>query len=323
MPALFDGARKLFRIGADVENDRLSASHYDLLASESRILSYVSMMLGQVEPKHFRRLARPCVRLGKTQALVSWSGTMFEYLMPELFMRSRPGTLLNESARAVVRLQRQLGEARLRPWGVSESGYHAFDMHLNYQYRAFGLREVALGGGTRQSVVAPYASLLALCICPGKVADNVLAIREAGWAGAYGFFEAADYTGAHSGEGPKLVRSYMAHHQGMALAALANALAGDAISRCFESIPEARALSLLLEEKPSARVKLLRRREALAPGNARRAEDRVLRAGALREPPRRRASALRRGGHGAVYRPRLRALCPRGRAGQPLLWRPA
>ena len=126
------------------------------------------MMLGQVEPKHFRRLARPCVRLGKTQALVSWSGTMFEYLMPELFMRSRPGTLLNESARAVVRLQRQLGEARLRPWGVSESGYHAFDMHLNYQYRAFGLREVALGGGTRQSVVAPYASLLALCICPAR-----------------------------------------------------------------------------------------------------------------------------------------------------------
>ena len=91
---LFDQERKLFRIGADVENDRLSASHYDLLASESRILSYVSMMLGQVEPKHFRRLARPCVRLGKEQALVSWSGTMFEYLMPELFMRSRPGTLL-------------------------------------------------------------------------------------------------------------------------------------------------------------------------------------------------------------------------------------
>ena len=248
---------------------------------------------------------------------------MFEYLMPELFMRSRPGTLLNESARAVVRLQRQLGEARQRPWGVSESGYHAFDMHLNYQYRAFGLREVALGGGARQSVVAPYASLLALCICPGKVADNVLAMREAGWAGAYGFFEAADYTGAHSGEGPKLVRSYMAHHQGMALAALANALAGDAISRCFESIPEARALSLLLEEKP------FRPRETASQARGARARKRAPRRGsrpargALREPPRRRASALRRGGHGAVYRPRLRALCPRGRAGQPLLWRPA
>ena len=276
---LFDGARKLFFIGADVENDRLSASHYDLLASESRILSYVAMMLGQVEPKHFRRLARPCVRLGRDQALVSWSGTMFEYLMPELFMRSRPGTLLHESNRAVARLQRLLGEARNRPWGVSESGYYAFDMHLNYQYRAFGLREVALGGGARQSVVAPYASLLALCVCPAKAADNVLAMREAGWAGEYGFFEAADYTDARPGEGPKLVKSYMAHHQGMALAALANALAGDALSGCFESIPEARALSLLLEEKPSARVKLLRRREALAPENARRAEDRVLRMG--------------------------------------------
>ena len=276
---LFDKGRKLFFIGADVENGRLSASHYDLLASESRILSYVAMMLGQVGIKHFRRLARPCVRLGKGQALVSWSGTMFEYLMPELFMRSRPGTLLNGSARAVVRLQRQLGEARDRPWGVSESGYYAFDMHLNYQYRAFGLREVALGGGARQSVVAPYASLLALCVCPGKVADNVLAMREAGWAGEYGLFEAADYTGARPGEGPKLVKSYMAHHQGMALAALANALADDAISSCFESIPEARALSLLLEEKPSARVKLLRRREALAPESARHSEDRVSRMG--------------------------------------------
>ncbi len=276
---LFDQERKLFRIGADVENERMSASHYDLLASESRILSYVSMMLGQVEPKHFRRLARPCVRLGGEQALVSWSGTMFEYLMPELFMRSRPGTLLYETNHAVARLQRRLGEARQRPWGVSESGYYAFDMHLNYQYRAFGLREVALGGGARQSVVAPYASLLALCVCPAKAADNALAMREAGWAGNYGFYEAADYTGARPEEGPKLVKSYMAHHQGMALAALANALTGDAISSCFENIPEARALSLLLEEKPSARVKLRRRREALAPEGTRRAEDRVSRPG--------------------------------------------
>ncbi len=182
---LFDGRRKLFSIGADVENGRMSASHYDLLASESRILSYVAMMMGQVEPKHFRRLSRPCVRIDKGQALVSWSGTMFEYLMPEIFMRSRPGTLLSDTNRAVVRLQRQLGAARQRPWGVSESGYYAFDMHLNYQYRAFGLREVALGGGARQSVVAPYASLLALCVCPGKVADNVLAMRRLGWAGEY------------------------------------------------------------------------------------------------------------------------------------------
>lgn len=276
---LFDGRRKLFSIGADVENGRMSASHYDLLASESRILSYVAMMMGQVEPKHFRRLSRPCVRIEKGQALVSWSGTMFEYLMPEIFMRSRPGTLLSDTNRAVVRLQRQLGTARQRPWGVSESGYYAFDMHLNYQYRAFGLREVALGGGARQNVVAPYASLLALCVCPGKVADNVLAMRRLGWAGEYGFYEAADYTGVRPGEGPKLVKSYMAHHQGMALAALANALAGDAISRRFESIPEARALSLLLEEKPSARVRLRRRREQLSPENARRSEERGCRLG--------------------------------------------
>ena len=274
---LFDSGRKLFLIGADVENGRMSASHYDLLASESRILSYVAMMLGQAEAEHFKRLSRPVVRVDKGQALVSWSGTMFEYLMPEIFMRSRPGTLLYETNRAVTRLQRRLGVALERPWGVSESGYYAFDMHLNYQYRAFGLREVALGGGARESVVAPYASVLAVSVCPDKAADNVLAMRKLGWMGEHGFFEAADYSGTRRGEAPKLVKSYMSHHQGMALAALANALADDAVSRCFEAIPEARALSILLEEKPAARVRLRRRREQVAPDAGRRGEERFFR----------------------------------------------
>ena len=274
---LFDPGRKLFRIGVDVENERMSASHYDLLASESRILSYVAMMLGQADAEHFRRLSRPVVRVDGAQALVSWSGTMFEYLMPEIFMRSRPGTLLQQSARAVTRLQRRLGATLERPWGVSESGYYAFDMHLNYQYRAFGLREVALGGGARESVVAPYASVLAAGVCPGEAADNVMAMRRLGWMGEHGFFEAADYTGARRGEAPKLVKSYMAHHQGMALAALANALAGDAISRRFEAIPEARALSILLEEKPASRVRLRRRREGAALDAQRRVEERFFR----------------------------------------------
>ena len=276
---LFDRDRELFTIGMDVENGRVSASHYDLLASEARILSYVAMMLGQVDARHWKHLARPVVAVGRERALVSWSGTMFEYLMPEIFMRSRAGTLLAQSNRAVVRAHRRLGEARRRPWGVSESGYYAFDMQLNYQYRAFGARELALGGGAKQSVVAPYASLLALCVCPGAAADNALAMRRMGWAGEYGFFEAADYTGVRADESPKLVKSYMAHHQGMALAALANALAGDAISGLFESIPEARALSLLLEEKPAARVRLRRRREPLAPEDARRAEEHIFRIG--------------------------------------------
>ena len=270
---LFDRERELFLIGADVENARLSASHYDLLASESRILSYVAMMLGQVSVRHWKRLARPTVRAQREQALVSWSGTMFEYLMPEIFMRSRAGTLLGQTGRAIARVQARLGASRGRPWGVSESGYYAFDMHLNYQYRAFGVRELALCGGVKQSVVAPYASVLALCVCPGAAADNVRLMRGKGWAGAHGFYEAADYTGVRRGEAPRLVKSYMAHHQGMSLAALANALAGDAISEWFEGIPEARALSLLLEEKPASRVCLQRRREHSAPEGARRPEE--------------------------------------------------
>src|SRR5699024_11401997 len=135
---------------------------------------------------------RPCVRLGGEQALVSWSGTMFEYLMPELFMRSRPGTLLYETNHAVARLQRRLGEVRQRPWGVSESGYYAFDMHLNYQYRAFGLRALSLGG-VPEDVVAPYASLLALFAAPKSVAENVRAMAAAGWRGEYGVYEGVAY----------------------------------------------------------------------------------------------------------------------------------
>ena len=277
--ALYDPSRKLFVIGADVENGRLSASHYDLLASESRILSYVAMMLGQVSVSHWKKLARPSVRLEHGQALVSWSGTMFEYLMPEIFMRSRDGTLLSESNRAVAQMQARLGALRGRPWGVSESGYYAFDLHLNYQYRAFGLRELALGGGVRQCVVAPYASVLALATVPGKVADNVLRMRELGWAGECGLYEAADYAASRRGEDPKLVKSYMAHHQGMMLSALANALSADAITNLFERIPEARALSLLLEEKPSARVRLRRRQEQLLPDASRRPEERTFRFG--------------------------------------------
>ena len=188
------------------------------------------------------------------------------------------------------------GRGALRPWGVSESGYHAFDMHLNYQYRAFGLREVALGGGTRQSVVAPYASLLALCICPGKVADNVLAMREAGWAGGIRLFRGRRLhrraPGRRTEAGQKL---YGPTIRAWRWRLWPNALAGDAISRCFESIPEARALSLLLEEKA------LRPRETASQARGARARKRAPRRGpraargALRKPPRGRASALRRG----------------------------
>ena len=283
--ALYDGERNLFRIGMDVERNRLSDAHYDLLASESRILSYVAMMLGAVPLKHWSKLSRAAVHAPGGSALVSWSGTMFEYLMPELFMNAPENSLLGGSERAAIEAQRALGRRRQRPWGVSESGYYAFDMHLNYQYRAFGLRQLSLSGGTPEDVVAPYASLLALFAAPEAVAENVRAMQAAGWRGEFGFYEAADYLHVQDAQ-PRLVKSYMAHHQGMTLCALCNALADHALSRAFMSIPEARALELLLEERKSPEARSGSRvREKYSPrpprqgrhgGRAARPEQRVV-----------------------------------------------
>ncbi len=245
---LFDPERKLFFIGADVENARMSASHYDLLASESRILSFAAMMMGQVGIDNWMKLSRPVA----DGALLSWSGTMFEYLMPSIFMRAAPGTLLSRTERQTIGAQMSYAKARNRPWGVSESGYYAFDMYLNYQYRAFGMRAMALGGPVPQEVVAPYATILALAARPADAAKNIERMLNLGWAEECGFYEAADY----ARKSPRIVKSWMAHHQGMALCALCNALTGDSLVRHFMRIPEARALSLLLNERPAARIRL-------------------------------------------------------------------
>ncbi|MGI6239598.1 MAG: GH36-type glycosyl hydrolase domain-containing protein [Christensenellales bacterium] len=245
---LYDAQRKLFYIGADVEHARMSASHYDLLASESRILSYAAMMMGQVGVENWMKLSRPVAE----GALISWSGTMFEYLMPAIFMRSAPGTLIGRTERAAIAAQMAYAKPRNRPWGVSESGYYAFDMHLNYQYRAFGMRAMALGGLVPQEVVAPYATVLALAARPGDAARNIERMLALGWAGECGLYEAADY----ARKSPRIVKSWMAHHQGMALCALCNALAGDVLVRHFMRIPQARALALLLNERPAARIRL-------------------------------------------------------------------
>lgn len=245
---LYDDERKLFFIGADVENARMSASHYDLLASESRILSFTAMMMGQVGVENWLKFSRPVA----DGALLSWSGTMFEYLMPSIFMRAAPGTLLSITAQQAVQAQMNYAKVRNRPWGVSESGHYAFDMYLNYQYRAFGMRAMALGGPVPQEVVAPYATVLALAVRPTEAAKNIERMLNLGWVGECGFYEAADY----ARKSPRIVKSWMAHHQGMALCALCNALTGDALVRFFMCIPEARALGLLLNERPAARIRL-------------------------------------------------------------------
>ena len=259
LAALYDAERELFCIGMDVESGHLSESHYDLYASEARILSFAAMMLGQVSARHWSRLNRAAVRVGNHSALVSWSGTMFEYLMPELLLRSCANTLAGQSRRGVAACQIRRGKLLNRPWGVSESGFYAFDMHLNYQYHAFGLRALALSGDAEEDVVAPYAAALALCCDPAAAAENLRWMCALGWSGEYGLYEAADYAHTDAQRNPRLVRSYMAHHQGMALCAMCNALRDDALAKAFMRIPEARALRLLLQEKPGSKLRLCRR----------------------------------------------------------------
>ena len=248
LAALYDAGRELFAVGMDVETGRVSASHYDLLASEARILSFAAMMLGQAPTRHWQRLGRPCAKVGQGVAPLSWSGTMFEYLMPELLMPAPPLSLLGAGVRAAVRAQMDLGRRLKRPWGVSESGYCAFDAALNYQYRAFGLRALALDGEAAEDVVAPYAAVLAATVAPHEAALNLDRMRALGWTGRWGLVEAADYL--HGNGDPALVMSHMAHHQGMALCALCNALTDGWLAKAFMGIPEAQALSLLLEERP-------------------------------------------------------------------------
>ena len=262
--ALYDAPRRLFHIGIAVDSGAPDSAHYDLLASEARILSFVAMRLGQIPLRHWQALGRTCVPAGGGAVLASWSGTAFEYLMPELFMPAPALSLLGESVRRAVRAQIARGRSKGRPWGVSESGMYAFDAALNYQYRAFGLRELALSGSARDDVAAPYACALAAAVAPEAVAENLREMRRRGWWDEWGLIEAADYLRSDGAEDPALVRSHMAHHQGMALCALCNALTGGSLAGDFMGGPGARALSLLLEEAAPMRV---RRRKHTLPGN--------------------------------------------------------
>jgi len=249
LAALYDGRRELFAIGIDVETGRASASHYDLLASESRILSFTAMMLGQAPVRHWQRLGRACARVGEGVVPLSWSGTLFEYMMPELFFTAPPTTLLGTGVRTAVAAQVAWGRRLKRPWGVSESGYCALDAAMNYQYRAFGLKALAMDGEAVEGVVAPYASALAALVTPGQSAENLMRMEALGWSGAWGFYEAVDYLRPESDGSPAVVMSHMAHHQGMALCAICEALTGHTLRNDFMSQPEARALALLLEER--------------------------------------------------------------------------
>jgi cyclic beta-1,2-glucan glucanotransferase len=250
---LYTPERQLFSIGFNVAEGRLDASYYDTLASEARLASFMAIATGRIAPDHWFKLGRSLTPAGRSRALLSWSASMFEYLMPLLVMRSYPGTLLEETYGAIIDRQMRYGERRGVPWGVSESVYFAQDLEGNYQYRAFGVPGLGLKRGLGDDlVVAPYASLLAAPLAPREVLANLERLRSQGMTGRYGFYDAIDYTADRlpkDHEGGMPLVTYMAHHQGMTLLALDNALHDSPMQARFHSDPRVRAAELVLQER--------------------------------------------------------------------------
>ena len=222
---LFDHKRMLFSIGYNVEDGRLSKSYYDLLASEARQASYIAIARGEIDRKHWVRMGRKMTVADGGKVLVSWTGTMFEYLMPLLVMKNFENTIFDETYLFVVRVQKKYGKQRRIPWGISESGYSSLDFNLNYQYKAFGVPGLGLKRGLANDMVtAPYASMLALCVDPGSVVENLRELAGFGMDGRWGYYEAIDFTPSRLDKGSRcrIVKSFMSHHQGMSLASLNN-----------------------------------------------------------------------------------------------------
>ena len=253
---VYDAPRRLFAIGYDARSGTLDSSSYDLLASESRLASFIAVAKDDIGAEHWFHLGRSLTVADGATALVSWSGTMFEYLMPLLVMPARPFSLLDQTCHAAVHRQIAYGTARGVPWGISESAYNLRDRHDTYQYRAFGVPDLALKRGLASDlVVAPYATALALAVDAHEALRNLTELEQRGALGAYGFYDALDYTRAGADERAAVVHTHMAHHVGMSLVALDNALSlGTGMAegiwqRRFMADAAVRATALLLDER--------------------------------------------------------------------------
>ncbi|HEY6323681.1 MAG TPA: glucoamylase family protein, partial [Thermoanaerobaculia bacterium] len=263
---LYHPGRRLFAIGYRVADGELDSGYYDLLASEARLASFVAIAKEDVRAAHWFQLGRPLTPVDRGAALVSWSGSMFEYLMPALVMRAPAHSLLDQTCRLVVRRQIQYGAERRVPWGVSESAFNARDLELTYQYSNFGVPGLGLKRGLSEDlVVAPYATALAAMFEPLAACRNFARLERAGAAGRYGFYEAVDYTASRLPAGQQLavVQAYMAHHQGMSLVALANTLdvrRDGAMPARFHAAPIVQATELLLQERTPRDVAVARPR---------------------------------------------------------------
>jgi len=249
---LLDKERKLFTIGFNFTEQQPDNSFYDLLASEARLASFVAIAKGDVTQDHWFRMGRQLIAVNGDRALISWTGTMFEYLMPLLVMRNYPDTLLDQTYRAIVAKQIDYGRERGVPWGISESAYNVRDLHLNYQYGPFGVAGLGLKRGLIEDlVIAPYATMLAAPIFPRPVMENLRRLEREGALGSFGFYEAIDYTPERLPQNQKrvLIRAFMTHHQGMSLVSLDNALHDGRMEKLFHSDPSVQATELLLQER--------------------------------------------------------------------------
>ncbi|WP_370655881.1 GH36-type glycosyl hydrolase domain-containing protein [Candidatus Deferrimicrobium sp.] len=249
---LYDKGHHLLAIGYNVSERRRDSGYYDLLASEARLCTFVAIAQGQLPQESWFALGRLLTAAGGEPILLSWSGSMFEYLMPLLVMPTYENTLIDRTCKAAVGRQIEYGKKRGVPWGMSESGYNMVDVRLNYQYRAFGVPGLGLKRGLASDlVVAPYASALALMVAPEEACRNLQRLGDKELIGKYGFYEAIDYTPSRQrrGQTSTVVRSFMAHHQGMSLLSLDSLLLDRPIQKRFESDPLFQATTLLLQER--------------------------------------------------------------------------
>ncbi len=260
---LFDQERKLFVIGYNVSESRRDNSYYDLLASESRLASFVAIAKGEVPQEHWFQLGRKMATTGSSRALIAWTATMFEYLMPLLVMRRYNNTLLDQTYDAVVARQIEYGDQHGVPWGISEAGYNARDLQLNFQYGPFGIPGLGLKRGlSDELVISPYSTMLAAMVDPRAALANLEILSETQAFSRYGFFESIDYTPARLPANQKsfILRSFMSHHQGMSLVSINNLLNDSVMQRRFHSDPLVQATELLLQERIPKAVALLRPR---------------------------------------------------------------
>ncbi|MCI0543798.1 MAG: glycosyl transferase, partial [Actinobacteria bacterium] len=273
---LMDTDNKLLSVGYRVAENTLDESHYDLLASEARLASFVGIAKGDLPPSHWFRLGRSMTPMGVDAALISWSGSMFEYLMPLLVMRSPPESILDTTYRAVVRRQIEYGRERRVPWGVSEAAYAARDIHLVHQYRAFGVPGLGFERGLSEDlVVAPYATMLAAMVERREAVDNLKRLDGLGAMGSYGYYEALDFTPGRLPEDGDVVvvRAYMAHHQAMSLVSLTNVIFDGLVRDLFHVDPSVRAAELLLHERVPRDVEVARPRAEEVAESARPLEE--------------------------------------------------